>query len=72
MMNSTYYPTAADASNELKPWYIIDAEGQVRISCPTYWRTMPTPPRPPPLPSLIPSPSPVLASSPDSLTLTPS
>ena len=28
--NTTYYPTGADASNVEKPWYIINAEGQVR------------------------------------------
>lgn len=28
LLNKTYYPTAADASNATKRWYIIDAQGQ--------------------------------------------
>ncbi|KAK9829808.1 hypothetical protein WJX72_008015 [[Myrmecia] bisecta] len=28
LWNKTYYPTAFDASNERKPWFIVDAEGQ--------------------------------------------
>ncbi|GBF87502.1 50S ribosomal protein, chloroplastic [Raphidocelis subcapitata] len=28
LLNKSYYPTAADASNAAKRWYIIDAEGQ--------------------------------------------
>lgn len=28
LWNKTYYPTGADAANVIKPWYIIDAEGQ--------------------------------------------
>lgn len=28
LLNPTYYPTGADASNVNKNWYVIDAEGQ--------------------------------------------
>lgn len=28
LWNDTYYPTGSDAANVIKPWYIIDAEGQ--------------------------------------------
>jgi hypothetical protein len=28
LLNKTYYPTSADASNANKRWYIIDAKGQ--------------------------------------------
>lgn len=35
LMNPTYYPTSADAANEKKRWYIIDAEGKTlgRLAC---------------------------------------
>ena len=29
--NSTYYPKAADAANNVKPWFIINAEGKHHI-----------------------------------------
>ncbi len=28
LLNKSYYPTSADASNSTKRWYVIDAEGQ--------------------------------------------
>jgi len=28
LLNTSYYPTRADAANSSKRWYIIDAEGQ--------------------------------------------
>ena len=28
LLNKSYYPTSADASNATKRWYVIDAEGQ--------------------------------------------
>jgi large subunit ribosomal protein L13 len=28
LLNKSYYPTSADASNVNKRWYVIDAEGQ--------------------------------------------
>ena len=28
LLNKTYYPTSADASNVTKKWFVIDAEGQ--------------------------------------------
>lgn len=42
LMNRTYYPTGADASNSSKRWYVIDAEGQtlgrLAVLCATYIR----------------------------------
>jgi len=28
LWNRTYYPTGADANSLIKPWYLVDAEGQ--------------------------------------------
>ena len=28
LWNRTYYPTGADANPHIKPWYVVDAEGQ--------------------------------------------